>query len=58
MGGTNWYGGVPKPKPLLGDAIHPITPTAIQTALLLTRYAFLLWLAITIALLFILNRSI
>ncbi|KZL51490.1 cobalamin biosynthesis protein [Nodularia spumigena CENA596] len=56
MGGTNWYGGVPKPKPLLGDAIHPITPTSIHTALLLTRYAFLLWLAIAIALLFILNR--
>ncbi|WP_414526353.1 adenosylcobinamide-phosphate synthase CbiB [Nodularia chucula] len=54
MGGTNFYGGVPKPKPLLGDAIHPITPSDIQTALLLTRYCFLLWLAIAIALLVIL----
>ncbi|MEM6753030.1 MAG: adenosylcobinamide-phosphate synthase CbiB, partial [Cyanobacteria bacterium P01_C01_bin.38] len=25
MGGTNWYRGVAKIKPLLGDAIHPIT---------------------------------
>jgi len=57
MGGTNWYGGVPKQKPLLGDAMHPITPKSIQTALLLTRYSFLFWLGIVIALLFVLvNR--
>ncbi|MEA5581617.1 adenosylcobinamide-phosphate synthase CbiB [Nodularia harveyana UHCC-0300] len=54
MGGTNWYGGLPRPKPLLGDAIHPITPNSIETALLLTRYCFLLWLGIAIALLLIL----
>ncbi len=53
MGGTNWYGGVPKEKPLLGDAIHPITPTSIETALLLTRYSFLLWLAIALLFIFI-----
>lgn len=52
MGGTNWYGGVPKEKPLLGDALQPITPTTIHKALLLTRYCFLLWLAIAITLLF------
>ncbi|MEA5616965.1 adenosylcobinamide-phosphate synthase CbiB [Cronbergia sp. UHCC 0137] len=49
MGGTNWYGGVAKNKPLLGDAIYGITPTAINQALQLTRYAFLLWLGIAIA---------
>ncbi|MBW4557694.1 MAG: adenosylcobinamide-phosphate synthase CbiB [Trichormus sp. ATA11-4-KO1] len=48
MGGQNWYRGVAKPKPLLGDAIYPITPNSIQSALQLTRYCFLLWLAIAI----------
>lgn len=56
MGGTNWYRGVAKQKPLLGDAIDPITPNCIQTALQLTRYCFLLWLGIAIAILLILNR--
>ncbi len=51
MGGTNWYRGVPKVKPLLGDAIHPITSNSIQTALQLTRYSFLLWLGGTASLL-------
>ncbi len=54
MGGTNWYRGVAKQKPLLGDAIHPIKPTHIQTALQLTRYCFWLWLGIAIAILLIL----
>ncbi|MCC5638864.1 adenosylcobinamide-phosphate synthase CbiB [Nostoc sp. CHAB 5844] len=49
MGGTNWYHGVAKEKPLLGDAIYPITPTTIHQALQLTRYCFLLWLGIAIA---------
>ena len=44
MGGTNWYRGVAKIKPLLGDAIHPITSNSIKTALQLTKYSFLLWL--------------
>ncbi len=44
MGGTNWYRGVAKVKPLLGDAIYPITSNSIETALQLTRYSFLLWL--------------
>ncbi|UKO98808.1 adenosylcobinamide-phosphate synthase CbiB [Nostoc sp. UHCC 0870] len=51
MGGTNWYRGVPKPKPLLGDSIHPIKATHIDHALQLTRYCFLLWLGIAIAIL-------
>ncbi|MBD2496253.1 adenosylcobinamide-phosphate synthase CbiB [Nostoc sp. FACHB-280] len=58
MGGINWYRGVAKSKPLLGDAIYPITPTSIDQALQLTRYSFLLWLGIAIAILFLLpNRS-
>jgi len=32
MGGTNWYGGVAKHKPLLGDPIHPITAARIHGA--------------------------
>jgi len=57
MGGTNWYRGVAKKKPLLGDAIYPITPTTIHQALQLTRYSFLLWLGIAIAILFLLPNK-
>jgi adenosylcobinamide-phosphate synthase len=46
MGGTNWYNGVAKHKPLLGEPNNPITPTSIYQALQLTRYCFLLWLGI------------
>lgn len=46
LGGINWYGGVAKHKPLLGDAVHPITPEHIYQALQLTRYCFFIWLAI------------
>jgi len=46
MGGTNWYRGIAKPKPLLGDPVYPITPTRIEQGLNLTRSSFLLWLAI------------
>ncbi|PHJ66281.1 cobalamin biosynthesis protein CobD [Nostoc linckia z18] len=53
MGGKNWYRGVAKQKPLLGDAIYPITPTSIYNALQLTRYCFLLWLGIAIAIILI-----
>ncbi|MBW4672959.1 MAG: adenosylcobinamide-phosphate synthase CbiB [Desmonostoc geniculatum HA4340-LM1] len=49
MGGKNWYRGVAKHKPLLGDAIYPITSNSIYNALQLTRYCFLLWLGIAIA---------
>jgi len=50
MGGTNWYRGVAKHKPLLGDPIHPITPARIYRALQLTRYCFLIWLGVALAL--------
>jgi adenosylcobinamide-phosphate synthase len=46
LGGTNWYRGVAKHKPLLGDPIHPIAKERIHQALQLTRYCFLIWLAI------------
>ncbi|WP_026733441.1 adenosylcobinamide-phosphate synthase CbiB [Fischerella sp. PCC 9605] len=51
VGGTNWYRGVAKHKPLLGDATHPITPTCIHKAWQLTRYCFLLWLGVATLLL-------
>jgi adenosylcobinamide-phosphate synthase len=57
MGGTNWYRGVAKQKPLLGDPIYPITPTAIAQALTLTRYSFLLWLVMAIAILLLTPRN-
>ncbi|ABA22735.1 adenosylcobinamide-phosphate synthase [Trichormus variabilis ATCC 29413] len=53
MGGTNWYRGIAKQKPLLGDPTSPINPQHIQTALQLTRYSFLLWLGVAIAILLI-----
>ncbi|QLE54285.1 adenosylcobinamide-phosphate synthase CbiB [Nostoc sp. TCL26-01] len=54
MGGTNWYRGIAKQKPLLGDPIYPITPNHIYTALQLTRYCFWLWLGIAIIILLLL----
>lgn len=48
LGGTNYYKGVAKQKPLLGDAIRPITPTVIQQAIQFTRMNFLLWLTIAL----------
>lgn len=48
VGGTNWYRGVAKHKPLLGDPIHPITPALIHQALRLTRYCFLIWLGVAL----------
>ncbi|AFY90362.1 adenosylcobinamide-phosphate synthase CbiB [Chroococcidiopsis thermalis] len=44
LGGTNWYRGVAKQKPLLGEPIYPITREKVRQALQLTRYCFLLWL--------------
>ncbi|TAE60576.1 MAG: cobalamin biosynthesis protein [Nostocales cyanobacterium] len=57
MGGTNWYGGVAKQKPLLGDAIYPISSDSIYKALQLTRYSFLLWLCLGILLMYIIRNS-
>ncbi|MCP2731407.1 adenosylcobinamide-phosphate synthase CbiB [Limnofasciculus baicalensis] len=51
VGGTNWYRGIAKHKPLLGDSVEPITQDKIYQALGLTRYSILIWLAIGICLL-------
>ena len=52
MGGTNWYRGVAKHKPLLGKPIYPITPDSLAQALQITRFCFLLWLGGATSLLF------
>jgi adenosylcobinamide-phosphate synthase len=46
VGGRNYYRGQVQEKPLLGDDLHPITSDTIDRALNLTRYSFLLWLAL------------
>ena len=51
LGGINWYNGIAKYKPLLGDPILPITAKSIYQALDLTRYSFFVWLGISILLL-------
>lgn len=51
LGGTNWYRGIAKQKPLLGDPIYPITPEKIQQATQLTRYCFLIWLVTALVIL-------
>ena len=45
VGGINEYQGVAKPKPLLGDAVQPMTIGVIDRALRLTRWSVLLWIA-------------
>ena len=55
LGGMNSYQGVPKFKPLLGNPDHPITIVTVEKAFTLTRYCFLLWLAIAIGGLFLKN---
>ncbi|GAB4186616.1 MAG: adenosylcobinamide-phosphate synthase CbiB [Coleofasciculaceae cyanobacterium] len=57
LGGTNWYQGVAKHKPFLGDPVYPITPEKINQALELTRYCILIWLGGAIASLFIVHGS-
>lgn len=49
LGGQNVYRGQVKEKPLLGDAVVPITSDRILAALALTRHAFLLWIALGVA---------
>jgi adenosylcobinamide-phosphate synthase len=49
LGGGNSYGGVVKQKPLLGDPLNAIAPETIEQALQLTRYCFLIWLAIALS---------
>ncbi|MDJ0674439.1 MAG: adenosylcobinamide-phosphate synthase CbiB [Calothrix sp. MO_167.B42] len=56
VGGVNWYRGMEKHKPLLGDPIVPITSQSIYQALQLTRYSFLLWLGVAALLLIVLNK--
>jgi adenosylcobinamide-phosphate synthase len=46
VGGANQYQGVTQHKPLLGEALQPITPATIQQALTLTRLSFLGWLGL------------
>lgn len=48
VGGANQYQGVIKHKPLLGEAVQPITPITIQQALTLTRLSFLVWLGLAL----------
>lgn len=58
LGGTNWYQGVAKYKPLLGDPVYPITREKIEQALGLTRYCVLIWLGGAIAALFLIGQSV
>ena len=48
LGGKNIYQGVVKEKPLLGDALEPISLDKIEEALTLTRSCFMTWLAIAL----------
>ncbi|MEA5509221.1 adenosylcobinamide-phosphate synthase CbiB [Crocosphaera sp. UHCC 0190] len=48
VGGINTYQGIIKPKPLLGNPLHSITPQTIDDALNLTRRCCLLWLGLGI----------
>lgn len=54
LGGTNYYRGVAKEKPLLGQPLNSITDRSIREALKLTRTCFLIWLTIAVVLLGIL----
>jgi adenosylcobinamide-phosphate synthase len=55
VGGTNWYQGIAKEKPLLGNFVDAITPEKIYQALGLTRNCFLIWLSLTIIAIFCLS---
>jgi adenosylcobinamide-phosphate synthase len=57
VGGDNQYLGQIKSKPLLGDAIYPITANKIQEALRLTRTCCLLWLGLGLILLHSFNLN-
>ncbi|WP_370664155.1 adenosylcobinamide-phosphate synthase CbiB [Acaryochloris thomasi] len=50
LGGANWYRGVLKKKPFLGDPLQPITSVQINLALRLMRNSFLLWLSLALIL--------
>ncbi|MBE9010474.1 cobalamin biosynthesis protein [Pseudanabaenaceae cyanobacterium LEGE 13415] len=53
VGGVNYYRGVEKHKPLLGDPLHSITIDKIHQAMTLTRSCFLIWLLIGLVLLYV-----
>ena len=53
LGGDNYYGGILKQKPLLGDRLSEISPEKVELALGLTRNCCLIWLAIGTILLFV-----
>ena len=48
LGGKNIYQGIVREKPLLGDALEPISTLKIYQALNLTRYCCLVWLGISL----------
>lgn len=54
LGGENYYRGVVKSKPLLGNPIEAIAPAKVQQALSLTRLCFLIWLGLFLLLFFLL----
>jgi adenosylcobinamide-phosphate synthase len=58
LGGKNTYQGIIKDKPLLGDAINPITPHTIEKALTLTRICCLLWLGLGVSSILLTGRVI
>lgn len=48
LGGQNWYRGVAKLKPLLGNPRQQIIPQHVHLALRLTRNCFLAWLGLVL----------
>jgi adenosylcobinamide-phosphate synthase len=52
LGGENYYRGILKSKPLLGDPIEAIAPAKVKQALGLTRLCFLIWLGLFFVLVF------
>ena len=57
VGGLNYYGGIEKQKPLLGEPLQVITTSTIHQATKLTRSCFLIWLSIEVALLLLMSLS-
>ncbi|PSF38739.1 cobalamin biosynthesis protein [Aphanothece hegewaldii CCALA 016] len=55
VGGINRYKGTIIEKPLLGDAVTPITSEIIEQALRLTRICFLVWLGLGVMLLWLVS---
>ena len=49
LGGCNYYQGIARVKPHLGDNLQPITPERVRTALAIIRKVFLLWLGVFLA---------